>query len=380
MSDIKTFKLLAQMLPPNQSILLRGPTGIGKSAIVRQFADSIGMPMVDVRTAVMQEGDFNGIPNIERIRESGIASNAMYGWFVRACREPVVLFLDEFPRAMMPVLQGTLQLVLDRSLSNDEQGNPYELHPETRLIAAGNFGAEYEGEDLDPAMLRRFLVIDLDPGVDEWLSWAKGNVDPVMCAFIKDHPQLLRGDPTLQPGQVCPNPAVWAQLSSNLEYAGISPKTWAGGVRPAGAWAMALGMVGPAAAGRLMDFIERYQILLTPKNILDDPDDEIWERVEALDTADSIDLSEKIVQHLVARGIKRSQLENMVKYCKLINAEIFMNLWASIQKAAGDNDKATKVIKALRPELQSRVIEAAKATAAAQGAIAHSKNQAGKPQ
>jgi len=70
----------------------------------------------------------------------------------------------------------------------------------------------------------------------------------------------------------------------------------------------------------------------------------------------------------------------MVKYCKLINAEIFMNLWASIQKAAGDNDKATKVIKALRPELQSRVIEAAKATAAAQGAIAHSKNQAGKPQ
>jgi hypothetical protein len=381
MSDIKTFKLLAEMLPPSQSILLRGPTGIGKSAIVRQFAEATGKPMVDVRTAVMQEGDFNGIPNIERIRETGIASNAMYGWFVRACREPVVLFLDEFPRAMMPVLQGTLQLVLDRCLSNDEHGNPYELHPETRVIAAGNFGAEYEGEDLDPAMLRRFLVIDLDPGAEEWLEWAKGEVDPVICEFIKEHPGLLRGDPTVAPGEVCPNPAVWAQLSTNMVYANIAPDSWAGGRRPPGAWAMALGMVGPAAAGRLMDYIERYERLLTAKGVLNGvPDAEtIIAMVAELDTADSIDLSEKIIEHLKVNGLKRSQLDNLVEYCKVINAEIFMNFWATMQGDAAENPKSMKVIKVLRPQVSQRVIECAKATVKTQAKIAHERNQSSKP-
>ncbi|MHC4238631.1 MAG: AAA family ATPase [Planctomycetota bacterium] len=372
MSDIKTLKLIATMLPAKQSILLRGPTGIGKSAVVAQIAEELGMPMIDVRTAVMQEGDFNGIPMLERIRETGIASNAMYGWFVRACQEPVVLFLDEFPRAMMPVLQGTLQLVLDRALSNDEHGNPYELHPDTRIIAAGNFGAEYEGEDLDPAQLRRFLTVDLDPTTEEWLEWAKDRIDPVIRAFIQEHPKELRKDPNEVPGQVCANPAVWADLSRNLIHCDIAPKSWAGSRRPPGAYAIALGMIGPTVAGKFCDYVERYSILLGAKDILDAKDTkDMMQRVEDLDTADSIDVVDRVVQHLEEHGLKKSQLENLCVFMETIPAEIFMNLWATFGRKASENKKLEKVLRATQKRMTPRIVEASTASYKKMESITH---------
>lgn len=376
MSQISGFMTVAKMVRPEQAILLRGPTGIGKSAVVRQFADAIGLPMIDVRTAVMQEGDFNGIPNIERIRETGIASNAMYGWFTRACKEAVVLFLDEFPRAMLPVLQGSLQLVLDRELSNDETGKPYRLHPETRVIAAGNFGEEYEGEDLDPAMLRRFLVLDLDPTADEWIDWAKGEVDPIMVEFIKEHRQFLRGDPKANPGSVCPNPATWHQLSLNYEHAGIAPKTWAGSRRPEGAFLIAQGMVGFEATGKLMDFIERYELLLSAEQILNNfSDDMVQERVNGLDTADHIELAEKVVGAIIANPkLKASQAENFEGYAKVIPAEIFMKVYAQLNAARGKDKVLDKLLTKKLTFLQKLVIENAKAAVKVQTKATHAKN------
>jgi hypothetical protein len=144
---------------------------------------------------------------------------------------------------------------------------------------------------------------------------------------------------------------------------------------------MALGMVGPAAAGRLMDYIERYERLLTAEGVLNGvPDAEtIIAKVAELDTADSIDLSEKIIEHLKVNGLKRSQLDNLVEYCKVINAEIFMNFWATMQGDAAENPKSMKVIKVLRPQVSQRVIECAKATVKTQAKIAHERNQSSKP-
>ena len=345
-TTIDDFKYIATRLPPGQAILLRGPTGIGKSAIVRQLADDLGMPMIDVRTATMQEGDFNGIPNLERIRETGIATNAMYGWFVRACNEACVVFLDEFVRGIMPVLQGSLQLTLDRSLSNDERGMPYTLHPETRLIAAGNFGEEYEGEDLDPAMLRRFLVIDLEPTVDEWLGWAKAHVDPIILEFIKENPTLLRGDPTLVPGAVCPNPATWHGLSNNYRHAGMAPSDWCGQTRPRGAFTIAQGMIGLGPAGKLLDFIERYQLLLSAEIVIDTlgKDPTVSDRIKALDAPDAIDLAERVVHHIAERPqLNDKQLANLGEFLKLLSAEVFMKVNAMFGKLQSDNEKLKKL-------------------------------------
>ena len=156
--DIKTFKLVAPNLPADIAILMRGPTGVGKSFLGKAIADGCGLPFIDVRGSTMSEGDVGGYPDIEGMKETGVMTFCMPSWFIRACREPVVLMLDELNRSLVGVQQSFFQLVLDRELGNDKDGNPYRLHPQTRVIAAVNHGSEYDVNDMDPALLRRFWV------------------------------------------------------------------------------------------------------------------------------------------------------------------------------------------------------------------------------
>ena len=58
--NIKNFLKIAQNLPPHHAVLMRGGTGIGKSAIVSQIAESLDKPLIDVRASIMSEGDVQG--------------------------------------------------------------------------------------------------------------------------------------------------------------------------------------------------------------------------------------------------------------------------------------------------------------------------------
>ena len=234
--DIKTFKIVAGNLPPEIAILLRGPTGVGKSFLGKALADEKELPFIDVRGSTMSEGDVGGYPDIAGMKENGIMTFCMPSWFVRACREPVILMLDELNRSLPGVQQSFFQLILDRELGNDAQGNPYRLHPETRVVAAVNHGAEYDVNDMDPALLRRFWVCDLEPTSNDWITWATDEgIDSVLVDFIRQHPEHMRVDPSqVEPGTVCPNPASWHRLDICLKHMGIAPSDIAGGKRPEG--------------------------------------------------------------------------------------------------------------------------------------------------
>ena len=203
--DIKTFKNLAPKLPASIAVLMRGPTGVGKSHLAYATAAELNLDLIDVRGSTMDESKVTGIPDFEVSKDLGVATFVLPSWFVRACREPVVLFLDELNRSMPQVQQAFFQVVLDRSLGNDADGNPMTLHPETRVYAAVNHGAEYDVNDMDPALLRRFWTVDLEPTNEDWISWAKDKCDSVLVDFIRQNPAHLRADVgSVEPGTVMP--------------------------------------------------------------------------------------------------------------------------------------------------------------------------------
>ena len=142
--DIATFKIVAPALASHIAVLMRGPTGVGKSHLARQIADEHNLPFIDVRGSTMSEGDVGGYPDIEGMKDSGVMTFCMPSWFMRACNEPVVRMLDELNRSLPGVQQSFFQLVLDRELGNDKKGVPYRLHPETRVVAAVNHASEYD--------------------------------------------------------------------------------------------------------------------------------------------------------------------------------------------------------------------------------------------
>ena len=350
--DIATFKHIAPLLPPDQSVLLKGPTGIGKSAMVKHIAKELGLPLIDVRTAVMDEGTMGGIPNMKAIDDTGVAHNAMYGWFVRGCREAVVYNLDELNRAMLPVLQGAFQLVLDREMGNGPDGMPYKLHPETRIFAAGNFGAEYESEDLDPAMQRRFLVVDLAPTNEDWLEWAKDNVDPVIVEFIRNHPVHLRVDPsTVDPGTICPNPATWDRVSQCLTHAGMAPSSWAGEDAPRGAYSISLGLIGAEAAIALVDFTKNYESNISAEDVVKRWS-KVSDKVKDMATDRRFALTDGLVEYCKDNKLTESGARNLGKFADILTGEELVNLWTKVS-ACGNIEN----IKALHGHVGKRVVE-----------------------
>jgi GTPase SAR1 family protein len=202
-------------MDPAASILLRGDHGIGKSSLVRQLTRKIkekegrkDYPVIDRRLSQLTQGDIIGLPKLDEDRTRYMPPD----WYKTACERPVVLFLDELNRAEVEVMQAAFQIVLDREL------NGHRLHPETRVYSAVNTGASYNVNQMDPALLDRFFVIDVNFTIDEWIKWAKteGSLTPEVIDFIIRNPAWLTTPKKFNPGSVVPSPRSWEFADKNI--------------------------------------------------------------------------------------------------------------------------------------------------------------------
>lgn len=354
--DIKTFTSIATKLPPHIAVLMRGPTGVGKSHLAKACAEELGLPYIDVRGSTMSEGDAGGYPDIEGMKKNGIMTFCMPSWFIRACKGPVVVMLDELNRSLPGVQQSFFQLVLDRELGNDEDGVPYRLHPETRVFAAVNHGAEYDVNDMDPALLRRFWVTDLQPTHEDFINWAKdAGLDSLLIDFIRQNPAHLRVDPSkVEAGTVCPNPASWHRLDQTLAHMGLAPATQAGNKVPL-LYPVAQGFVGTEAAIAFSEFVAKYEMVLSAEDILE-RFEKVEDRVKASTASGLASVIEKLADHCKKNAWSVSQANNVAAFTGIITGELLVQLWNAVS-ASGNLANIQK----LHKKIGKRVVEAVKA-------------------
>ena len=331
--DIKSFKKIASNLPPHIAILMRAQTGIGKSNVVSQIAEDIKLPLIDVRGSTMSEGDVGGYPDIEGMKEKGIMTFCMPSWFVRACNEPVVLFLDELNRSLPTVQQSFFQIVLDRQLGNDENGNPYNIHPETRVFAAINHGAEYDVNEIDPALLRRFWTIDLDASFEDWEVWAKdNNVNEMIISFLKTRKSHLAPDPsTIQPGNVFPTPASWARLDESIKFINIDLLNKSK-ENISTLFSLTQGFIGKETAIEFVDYIKKFEISVSVKDILESFD-KCKDKLKKMSNDSINSLIERLGEHSGSNEWNLSQGKNVSRLSEVISDEMLVHLWSCVSKA-----------------------------------------------
>tara|TARA_E500000331_G_scaffold351887_1_gene399396 strand:- start:366 stop:1448 length:1083 start_codon:yes stop_codon:yes gene_type:complete len=358
--EISTFKTVAKNLPPHIAVLMRGPTGIGKSQVTRMIADELKLPFIDVRGSTMQEGDVIGYPDLEAMKRDGVSTFCLPSWFVKATKEPVVLMLDELNRSMPGVMQGFFQIVLDRELGNDSEGNPICLHPETRVFAAVNVGNEYDVNDMDPALLRRFWVADLEPDVKGWMDWARSNnLDDVLIEFIGQNPEHWRVDSAeAEPGSVCPNPASWHRLADSLSHCGWSPSEVAGNI-PNGFYPLLTGFIGTEAAIAFADFVKNYEKNITAEDILEG-------NVTAKDFEDSpasliTGVIDKLELHSKDNKWTQKQVKAVALFATSLGGELLLQTFTAVQKS-GELANLVKLNKIIGKDVVSIVNGARNAT------------------
>ena len=348
--NIKNFLSIVKTLPPHHAVLVRASTGVGKSSLVNDIADYYKLPLLDVRTSLMTEGDVIGYPDIEGMKQKGVMSFCMPSWFIRACNEPVVLFLDELNRGLPTVQQAFFQIVLDRCLGNDENGNPYTLHPETRIYAAVNHGAEYDVNEMDPALLRRFWTVDLDPSKDDWISWAKSkNIDPLIIEFLKTRSSHLFVDlEKLTPGNVFPTPASWARLDEVLKF---MSKNLLEDRNNIDIYNTAVGFLGTETSVEFTDFVKKYEIDVSPESLLRSFNN-VKNRLEAMSNDRINSLIERLGEHSTNNDWTVNQAKNAAKLAKMISEEMVIHFWSCITKG-----KNVKTIQNFHREIGDYIVE-----------------------
>lgn len=323
-------KNVATRLPANISVLIQGPTGVGKSFLVKDVARHFELPLVEARLSTMDEAGMTGIPDFEGSKEAGVSYFLATSWFRRACEEPVVLFFDEMNRAMPQIMQAAFQVVLDRELGNDANGVARRLHPETRVFAAINAGNEYDVNEMDPALLRRFWVCEFQSDADDWLLWAADNgISRALQDFIRVNPTELRIDPsTVEPGKVVANPASWHRLSDSLDHMGWDPDQFMGQGAPEGFYHVCAGFVGTEAAAKFIDHIRSMDSDVTAEDVLDNWD-AVRDQVDRTDAGQMNKIIDRLVAHMKESGLTDAQGTNLKAFCEHAGGEVTVRLWTS---------------------------------------------------
>lgn len=329
--DAKTLVTCMDALPTCQAILIRGDHGVGKSQLVQALSRRRGKEIIDVRASTMSEGDVVGYPDLERTKETGVASFALPSWYVRACNEGVTLFLDELNRGLPGVLNSFFQIVLDRELGSGPDGKPMRLHPDTQVIAAVNWGGDYTVSEMDPALLSRFWVAEFKPTVEDWTTWAKeeGDINELIIDFIRLHPAHLRPTKAVEPGKVAPNQRSWAMLDRALKNVGIDLVEH-GGSAPSILYPLATGFIGVEASAALVDFVTSYQSMVTAEDVLDRWTPALEKKVRGLTTEKHLAIIEKLKDNCKSSEWTLGQVQNIHGFFSTLTGDLKVALFNGI--------------------------------------------------
>lgn len=332
--DFKTCISVLNILPNDLSILLRGKHGIGKSQVVYQIAEGFAQQLnqkvdafvIERRLSQMSEGDMIGLPELV----DGITRFAPPDWFMDCCRNPRVLFLDEFNRATPEVMQAAFQIVLDRKL------NGHALHPETRVYAAINHSMDYIINDMDPALLDRFWVVDLEPTPEDWFSWAKekGKIDELVYDFLFANRSHLEHNGNHDPGKVYPSRRSWDRLNRALLKASLMSEP----ENPL-FYNISIGLVGSEASISLTEYAKNRNREITAEDILVRWS-KVKNKIDALGPEKWNILNEKIGDHVKEHKITKTQAKNLAEYFKALPGEHAIQLWTVVAMTGPDNIKA----------------------------------------
>lgn len=235
MNISNTKKVIRQAAEKRIVAMLWGKAGIGKSQVVREVAEArakeLGLVFttnpdefdknhfgfVDLRLGTQEVGDLIGIP----LHDNGKTIWANPCWFPTNSQSQGILFLDELNRGRLEVIQAIFQLVLDRRLHTN-------IIPKNwAIIAACNpSGDNYFVNELDEALLDRFINIQFTPEIKEWIEFGKntGRISLGITDFVEKYPQALGTNYDSLPIEIKPTPRSWEMLSKMLD--GLPDDLW----------------------------------------------------------------------------------------------------------------------------------------------------------
>lgn len=207
---------------PQIAPCLVGPTGIGKTAIVKQVAKELGAELVYFNMAQQNQGD-NALPVPHINAGQTLVQYALHHKFQEILDNPnkdYLVMCDELARAQIPVLSEWMTVLNERQIQGQKFGN------NVRFVAAMNPSStmkgyedtDYIATEMDPAHLTRFHFIYMKEDRLDWLKWAKeNNIHEYVIRFLEDAKNIAYFYGQSVDDVRVRTPKGWEQLSDMLK-------------------------------------------------------------------------------------------------------------------------------------------------------------------
>jgi hypothetical protein len=238
-----TKKVVKQAALKKVTPMLWGKAGIGKSEVIVQVCQEIAKEsgveftkeydlfdkehfgLVDLRLGTQEVGDLIGIPRTAKSTVGGKEYErtiwALPSWFPVDPLSRGIIFLDELNRGRLEVIQAIFQLVLNRQL------HTHKLPEGWSIVSACNpSGDNYFVNELDEALLDRFVNIQFTPEIKEWIEFGKntGRISLGITDFVEKYPQALGTNYETSTLDIKPTPRSWEMLTKMLD--GLEKDLW----------------------------------------------------------------------------------------------------------------------------------------------------------
>jgi len=352
-----------------QPLLVYGDPGIGKSAGVANFADSLARErgkklikwhdldeaqkralienpegsfvLMVVTTAELEPTDFVGIPDVASGKEYLETKRPVWTYFITRPGADGILFFDELNLGSGQTLNALYKTTDDYRMIGG-----VKMSEDFAIVAAGNLGSEFTGTNpLPPPLVSRFTCGGLVLSAEEWLEYAeKEKIDSRIIAFVKSNPDKnFYSKPPANESDAYPTPRSFVKLSKQIrslratykkyKLAGISPdKSLGEELGDAAA-----GTCGTEWAQSFMTFL-RYIELFYMKQILRNVNNLPKEQVDRLHalvvfvTSKVKSIVSKMANKIELNPDELEILEGVAKITNRLKKEFKAVLWSSFRR------------------------------------------------
>lgn len=182
--------------PMQRPIIMMGPPGVGKTAVVRQVAEGLGINFVSYSITHHTRQSALGLPYIAEDEFGGRSykvSRYTMSEIIAATYDAIegsgvregILFLDEVNCASETLAPAMLQFLQYKTFGQ------HRLPVGWVIVTAGN-PPEYNrsARDFDPAMMDRMKRIDVEPDLGVWMDYATAHgMHPAITTYLASKPK-----------------------------------------------------------------------------------------------------------------------------------------------------------------------------------------------
>ncbi len=173
-------------------VMLKGPTGCGKSRFVEYMAWKLGRPLVTVAC----NEDITASDLVGRFLLDAQGTRWQDGPLTMAARMGAICYLDEVVEARQDTVVVIHPLTDHRRvLPLDKKGELVKVHEDFQLVISYNPGYQSLMKDLKQSTKQRFTALDFDysaPAVEAEIVARESGLDVSLCARLVDVGQRAR--------------------------------------------------------------------------------------------------------------------------------------------------------------------------------------------